>query len=374
MFCPLCKAEYREGITRCADCRAILVTSLDSPELLANPPSILWRGRSEDTYDAVRASVEDHGMPCKVVAPESELLRRIRPHYEVWVLASDFDLAIKAATPPAEALARAPNQKEVCAKCNASVPIGFARCIRCAAWFYAPEAAKQTRKNPDAPSASVAEWPRIALRHCPLCGLEYEEHYSQCTKCGVDLVDGALSDGPSDPRAAREPLIVTWMGDDPIAFSRVVDELRKAGIYHFTSSTHDQFVFGLAMPRPRYEIRVFQSDLAIADDLAAPIRGNPGFPGFDAMESKEEAIEPHTSFAARKDGRKWTPAQAIIEVWSGNDSGLADVLRNCLDENQIQYRCEGSSPGLQRILARPEEADRARRIIGEVLEGTPPTS
>jgi len=29
MFCPICKAEYREGFTMCADCNVKLVPSLD---------------------------------------------------------------------------------------------------------------------------------------------------------------------------------------------------------------------------------------------------------------------------------------------------------------------------------------------------------
>jgi hypothetical protein len=32
MFCPNCRAEYKEGITHCADCKAELVDSLPEPE------------------------------------------------------------------------------------------------------------------------------------------------------------------------------------------------------------------------------------------------------------------------------------------------------------------------------------------------------
>ncbi len=32
MFCPKCKAEYREGFTECADCKVALVWALDEPE------------------------------------------------------------------------------------------------------------------------------------------------------------------------------------------------------------------------------------------------------------------------------------------------------------------------------------------------------
>ncbi len=34
MFCPVCKAEYREGFTRCADCDVDLVEALEAEEEL----------------------------------------------------------------------------------------------------------------------------------------------------------------------------------------------------------------------------------------------------------------------------------------------------------------------------------------------------
>jgi hypothetical protein len=38
MFCPVCKAEYREGFRRCADCDAELVDELPSDALVASEP------------------------------------------------------------------------------------------------------------------------------------------------------------------------------------------------------------------------------------------------------------------------------------------------------------------------------------------------
>lgn len=41
MFCPKCKAEYREGFTRCADCDVDLVDKL-SPEPEETPEYVDW--------------------------------------------------------------------------------------------------------------------------------------------------------------------------------------------------------------------------------------------------------------------------------------------------------------------------------------------
>jgi len=38
MFCPQCMSEYREGVTRCADCDVPLVRQLPAREAAAPPP------------------------------------------------------------------------------------------------------------------------------------------------------------------------------------------------------------------------------------------------------------------------------------------------------------------------------------------------
>jgi hypothetical protein len=51
MFCPGCKAEYRQGFTRCADCEAELVDQLpDETPPTARLESV-WTG--EDREDCV---------------------------------------------------------------------------------------------------------------------------------------------------------------------------------------------------------------------------------------------------------------------------------------------------------------------------------
>lgn len=375
MFCPLCKAEYRAGATRCNDCRAPLVTSLDSPRVRANPPWLLWKGSLEDIFLAIRNRLEDKGLPLRAIAPESLLSQRINPRFEIWVFATDFERALAAAADAAEKAANTPRHLEACANCYAQIPTGFARCIRCNTWFFAPEPTKQGPAEPSDTDPSIAELPylaELAAKHCPLCHMKYSEHYSRCTECGVDLVEGAEPQGPQTGREARETLVVAWMGDDAIAFSRVLAALRSAGVRHFTSSTHTHLAFGLGIPRVRYEIRVFNSDARTAQYLAAPIRGNPAFAVRGVMEQGEEATDESQSPPEDSSLRKWTPAQAIVEVWAGNDSGLVDVFRKCLDENKVPYRREGDSPGIQRLLTRPEEAAQAREIIREILQGTPP--
>ncbi len=62
MFCPLCKAEYREGFYRCADCDVDLVNSLPQPPAEEAPVEslrLLWRGQDPVLFTAVVSALND---------------------------------------------------------------------------------------------------------------------------------------------------------------------------------------------------------------------------------------------------------------------------------------------------------------------------
>ncbi len=62
MFCPLCKAEYRESFTYCPDCRAILLHSLDQAEETF-PTTTLWEGDHPDFFDSLLDGLAEAGIP-----------------------------------------------------------------------------------------------------------------------------------------------------------------------------------------------------------------------------------------------------------------------------------------------------------------------
>ncbi len=69
---------------------------------------------------------------------------------------------------------------------------------------------------------------------------------------------------------------------------------------------------------------------------------------------------------------QWNPAAATVEIWSGEDGALAELLEACLRENRIGVRREGGEPGPLRLLIMPADEPAAREIIREVREATPP--
>ncbi len=101
MFCPKCKAEYRLGFTRCEDCDADLVESLDAPGNRApgselSAPVLLWSGFHTGTLEEVRAALDDANIPYNDEPLEARLLYASMRHpLEVWVQKADFDAAKK---------------------------------------------------------------------------------------------------------------------------------------------------------------------------------------------------------------------------------------------------------------------------------------
>lgn len=94
---------------------------------------------------------------------------------------------------------------------------------------------------------------------CPLCRTEYRPGFTRCADCEVALVE--TSPEGSGGALTESDLEVAWCGGDPVADSRVRDALESAGIEFSEVATHDHMVFGAAMARPRYEIRVRRPDL-----------------------------------------------------------------------------------------------------------------
>jgi hypothetical protein len=205
------------------------------------------------------------------------------------------------------------------------------------------------------------------VKYCPLCDAEYAASHTSCSVCGVDLVAEELRGRPLDERQRKERIEVVWRGGDPVAVSEVINTLRDAGIRHHVQPTNDHLVFELGMPRPKYAVRVFASDTAKAKELLADIRESSPFGLSEAPGSEDDSAT-----SQDRPERQWNPAAATVEIWSGEDAALAELLEACLRENVIGVRRKGSEPGLLRLLVMPADEISAREIIREVRDATPP--
>jgi hypothetical protein len=208
------------------------------------------------------------------------------------------------------------------------------------------------------------------MKYCPLCDAEYGANHAQCSVCGVDLVPEQLRGRPLDERQRKERIIVIWRGGDPLAVSEVISALRDAGIRHHVQPTNEHLVFELGMPRPKYAVRVFSSDATRAKELIADIRESLPF-ALDEADGNEQDLE-HSVSPPSAPEHQWSSAEATVEIWSGEDGALAELLEACLRENRIGVRREGAEPDSLRLLIMPADELAAREIIREVREATPP--
>jgi hypothetical protein len=106
MFCPLCKAEYRSGFTRCSDCHVDLVDAVT--EIPANAFSegnlvLLWAGDDLPFHASLLEDLKAAGLPY-FDRPISAYSRRAFPNrfpgtgtplfgFEVAVFSSDLEMA-----------------------------------------------------------------------------------------------------------------------------------------------------------------------------------------------------------------------------------------------------------------------------------------
>jgi hypothetical protein len=111
MFCPNCKAEYRERFTHCADCDVDLVESLaaspssggelgDSGEVVdLDAPELLWSGVDVGAFEQIRSALDDANIPYNDERLEARLLyRSLGNPLEIWVQRRDRAAAQKILT------------------------------------------------------------------------------------------------------------------------------------------------------------------------------------------------------------------------------------------------------------------------------------
>lgn len=229
---------------------------------------------------------------------------------------------------------------------------------------------------------------------CPQCHVEYRPGFTRCTDCEVDLVhelplartESFESRQDTSPGEKEEdPFCSFWKGDDSRLHAELCSVLDEAGIPHKTVRRQDH-LFNLNN-YPAFQIGV---PFSLFEKAEAAVKDAYGMDGSDS-----DAVRSLTSPAFMPDRSRvpkmLTPAEEenvpgppgagedaemefeghAIEVWSGDDSSLGDMLVASLRENKIGVRCKNSH-GKQSVLVSSREEVRAREIVKEVVEGVPP--
>jgi len=239
MFCPLCKAEYREGFTECSSCSTALVAD-DAPESERNPPRLKWVTTDRSASDRVFADLREAGIPCSEDAKAEYWVyafRAKRPQFAIYIFARDAE--------------------------KARIASGME---------FGP-----LHPKPTVPALD----PGVPKQSCPACATEFAAGTSRCPNCGADLlgwqpsgsaeqavsVDDTTDADLADDGSNGDNSEIVWRGGDPVTFSRVLEILREDQILHYAHQTSDHFAFAEAMPCPKLHVRVPVADAARAVQL-----------------------------------------------------------------------------------------------------------
>lgn len=100
MICPVCKSQYRDGYTRCADCDVDLVGSLQpTADAGEHDPFVrVCSARGDGELGSVRSTLDSEGIPYRVLANAESLMGFIGrvERYTILVPPSQVEAAHKA--------------------------------------------------------------------------------------------------------------------------------------------------------------------------------------------------------------------------------------------------------------------------------------
>jgi hypothetical protein len=212
---------------------------------------------------------------------------------------------------------------------------------------------------------------------CPNCKCEYIRGVKECADCGMALVDSLDSAAPSgqDARDLRDAVSV-WEGSDPSECNTVRVALVDAGIPVLDQEkTGNLFVPTLQSQK---QIYVSSTDVErakkvlgglgiglVPGDLTDEERSALALPDSDVADADQDAyLEPDSP-------EDWHEDDPVAEVWSGDEEDLADTLQACLLEVGIGSK-KLSEAGHRRLVVRPEHEARAKEVVREVVEASPP--
>lgn len=244
---------------------------------------------------------------------------------------------------------------------------------------------------------------------CPQCKTEYRPGFTKCADCGVDLVTQLPTDGDSGDTAGdagiprnSDGLELLWSGVGQSLRNQINDGLDAAHIFHKITDKEFGLLPNLSQsvnlvwiyPRDRARARAIlekalddseeverqpheelSSDSARVNPLSLGRRVYNRVPESEGRENEDEKELPErdTPGEAVADDivEDFDPDEATAEVWSGDDQETADYLKMSLEG--VGIGCVLHEEGARlRVLVLPESENRAKEIVREVVEGTPP--
>jgi hypothetical protein len=202
---------------------------------------------------------------------------------------------------------------------------------------------------------------------CPVCKTEYPLGSKECASCHVPLVDNLFDEG--EPSA----YVVLWKGENPGFAAKLSEELQKAGIASVTvpldvlDRNSRDFLDVAEKPLFGSAVSVTSRDYSSAEQIKERLLEQE--PGDDQTGLSDSGA---TSGQVPELPLKWDPATATEEVWHGTETETLRFIVDALHGVGIPTRQHMQQGGLSVLWVRLQDAERAKEILSEVLEGRPP--
>jgi hypothetical protein len=220
---------------------------------------------------------------------------------------------------------------------------------------------------------------------CPQCKAEYRQGFSRCADCDIDLVYELPRDALPQQREPfhalddGEPLRTVWKCKEEKECVALCRELLREGIEYRVVQIPESRYIRMEVDW-RYEIAVQAVDYERAREvLGIDDQSADGAPAKESVEHEagdEPLPQPDDSppdEPVRNDSylKAWYPEDATVEVWSGVTSDFPTGVELALKENLIHSRSELYA-GQGKVFVMPEDEARAREIVREIIENSPP--
>jgi hypothetical protein len=346
MFCPQCKAEYRQGFMLCSDCDVALVENY--AEAARHPwaktvamgdeyGARLWHGSDPHFYVGLLRSLWNKKVACYGV-PEyppipgfvksQQFATRDPGRFEVWVSEENI--------PPAKWILELWQESEKDTSAESA-------------------AIEQTTPDEVAPDTAGV---------CPLCFGEFTADFSQCPNCEVPL------HSPGAEAAAEDS---AWELCD-LAHPMFIIELRKALQAERIPFNNANISYGDIISawsnRPNYEVLVLKKDFLRATQVMSQVLQHWEFEPSAGFHIGRDSFLDYWPEQAWRNG--WLPEDISTLLWSGENIGLVGGIGLALQEHEIAYRIETQPLGTARVFTHTEDGARARELVREVIEGPQP--
>jgi hypothetical protein len=187
----------------------------------------------------------------------------------------------------------------------------------------------------------------------------------------VDALDAPPAIPPDSGSA-----VPIWYCNDPAEYASAKEALQKANI-PFVDQTSDRHLMFPSL-RPKMEIWVSSVDKDRAKKALIDFQGltDPEDLTDEEIESlalpeKEDTDQDESVSPVNDLTEDWDNDGPASEIWNGAAEYLADTLVACLRENSIPSH-KLAEESRWRLVVRPEQEARAKEIVREVVEASPP--